>query len=199
MLKRSVDLVGSALGLLLILPLIPVLAILIYVTSPGPILYRAQRVGRDGRPFTVYKFRSMVLDADRAGPGVTGAGDSRITSVGRFLRQTKLDELPQLFNVLRGDMSLVGPRPEDPRYVALYTPQERAVLTVRPGITSLASIRYRHEEALLAADDWETQYVHDLLPKKLQMDLTYVRDRSLMLDLRILMATLVALAQRKPA
>ncbi|WP_119066640.1 sugar transferase [Aggregatilinea lenta] len=199
MLKRSVDLVGSALGLLLILPLMPVLAILIYVTSPGPILYRAQRVGRDGRPFTVYKFRSMVLDADRAGPGVTGAGDSRITSVGRFLRQTKLDELPQLFNVLRGDMSLVGPRPEDPRYVALYTPQERAVLTVRPGITSLASIRYRHEEALLAADDWETQYVHDLLPKKLQMDLTYVRDRSLMLDLRILMATLVALAQRKPA
>ena len=125
-------------------------------------------------PFRLYKFRRMVSDADKQGPGITATGDSRITRVGRFLRRTKIDELPQLINVLSGDMSLVGPRPEDPRYVTLYTPEQRRVLAVRPGITSAASLAYRHEEQLLAGADWETVYREEVLPAKLAIDLEYL-------------------------
>ncbi|MFZ1551113.1 MAG: sugar transferase, partial [Anaerolineae bacterium] len=131
----------------------------------------AVRVGQDGRPFRLYKFRSMIVGTDRQGPGITATGDPRITRVGRFLRRAKLDELPQLINVLLGDMSLVGPRPEDPRYVAFYTPEQRRVLSVHPGITSPASLAYRHEEQLLAGEDWETHYRTRVLPAKLALDL----------------------------
>ncbi|MEW6580001.1 MAG: sugar transferase, partial [Chloroflexota bacterium] len=167
MLKRPFDLLASAIGLVFLSPLFALIALLIRLSSPGPIFYRARRVGRCGREFTLYKFRSMVANADRQGPGITTAGDPRVTPIGRVLRRTKLDELPQLWNVLRGDMSLVGPRPEDPRYVALYTPEQRRVLDVRPGITSLASIEYRHEEAVLRGPDWEQRYIREVMPAKL--------------------------------
>ncbi len=193
MLKRAFDIVCSAVGLTVLSPALLLIALAIRLNSPGPALYRAKRVGRGGRHFTLYKFRSMVANADKAGPGITAAGDARITSVGRVLRRTKLDEWPQLINVLRGDMSLVGPRPEDPRYVALYTPEQRAVLSVRPGITSLASVRYRHEEALLTGADWETRYTQEVMPTKLALDLEYVRNASLWLDLVILWRTFRAL------
>lgn len=190
MLKRGFDIVASAMGLFLLSPLLVIIAAIIRLTSPGPILYRARRVGRYGREFTLYKFRSMVADADKHGPGITAADDPRITLIGKLLRRTKLDELPQLFNVLRGDMSLVGPRPEDPRYVALYTPEQRNVLDVRPGITSLASLRYRDEEALLTDKDWEQQYIEQVLPTKLAIELEYTENATLWRDIVIILQTL---------
>ncbi len=193
MLKRAFDLFASALGLIILSPIFALIALLIRLTSPGPVFYRARRVGQGGREFTLYKFRSMVADADRRGPGITAAGDPRVTSIGRVLRRTKLDELPQLWNVLRGDMSLVGPRPEDPRYVALYTPEQRRVLDVRPGITSLASIEYRNEEAVLHGPDWEQRYIHEVMPAKLAIDLRYVQRATLFTDLLIILRTLLAL------
>lgn len=193
MLKRLFDLLASGLGLLLLSPLFALIALLVRLTSPGPIFYRARRVGRGGREFTLYKFRSMVANADRQGPGITAAGDPRVTPIGRVLRRTKLDELPQLWNVLRGDMSLVGPRPEDPRYVALYTPEQRRVLDVRPGITSLASIEYRNEEAILRGPDWEQRYIREVMPAKLAIDLRYVQQATLLTDLLIILRTLLAL------
>jgi lipopolysaccharide/colanic/teichoic acid biosynthesis glycosyltransferase len=195
MLKRALDLFISITGLVLVAPLLLVLAVLIAATSPGPIIYQTKRIGQHGRLFTLYKLRTMVSGADRAGPGVTGAQDPRVTPVGRFLRLMKFDELPQLFNVLRGDMSLVGPRPEDPRYVVRYMPEQWRVLSIRPGITSLACIRYRHEETMLSAGDWETQYLNDVLPKKLQLDLLYVQTRTLLLDLKILAGTIFAVVR----
>lgn len=191
--KRIFDLLVSALGLIILSPIFALIALLIRLTSPGPVFYRARRVGQGGREFTLYKFRSMVADADRRGPGITAAGDPRVTSIGRVLRRTKLDELPQLWNVLRGDMSLVGPRPEDPRYVALYTPAQRRVLDVRPGITSLASIEYRNEEAVLHGPDWEQRYIHEVMPAKLAIDLRYVQRATLFTDLLIILRTLLAL------
>ncbi len=193
MLKRLFDVTVSAFGLIVLSPLLLVLALLVWRSSPGGIFYRAPRVGLNGVPFRLFKFRSMVANAARIGPAVTGAGDARITPIGRFLRRTKLDELPQLFNVLRGEMSLVGPRPEDPRYAALYTPEQRRVLSVRPGITSPASIAYRSEEALLTGDDWETDYIQHVLPAKLAIDLQYVERASLLYDLTLIFRTLISL------
>lgn len=192
-LKRYLDFQFSGFGLALLAPLLLVIAVLVKLDSPGPVIYKATRVGRDGRPFKLYKFRSMVANADKLGPGVTGAADPRITRMGRVLRRTKLDELPQLWNVFKGDMSLVGPRPEDQRYVALYTPEQREVLRVRPGITSLASLRFRHEERLLNGSNWEQHYIEDVMPAKLQIDLEYVRRQTLLQDARIVLWTLRAL------
>ncbi len=192
MLTRAIDILAAFIGLVVLSPLFSAIAIAIKLDSPGPVFYRAQRVGKDGRLFRLYKFRSMVADADRRGPGITATGDTRITPVGRFLRRTKLDELPQLINVLRGEMSLVGPRPEDPRYVALYTPEQRRVLAVRPGITSAASLVYRHEEQLLAGEDWETVYRTKVLPDKLAIDLAYLERRTLASDLKLILRTIAA-------
>ncbi len=186
--KRGLDLVVAGLALACLWPVLLVLALLVKLDSPGPALYRAPRVGRDGRPFTMYKFRTMSLGAD-AGAGITGQADPRVTRLGRWLRRTRLDELPQLINVLRGEMSLVGPRPESPRYLPFYTPEQRAVLRVRPGITGPTQLRYRDEAALLTAPDIEAQYVHELLPAKLASDLEYVRTRTFWLDLRLLAQT----------
>jgi lipopolysaccharide/colanic/teichoic acid biosynthesis glycosyltransferase len=173
-------------------PLLVIVAVLVKRSSPGPVLHRAQRVGRQGRLFTLYKFRSMVVNADRLGAGITACDDARITPIGRRLRRTKLDELPQLINVLKGDMSLVGPRPEDPRYVALYTAEHRRVLNVRPGITSWASIHYRHEERLLSAEHVDVVYRTQVMPQKLALDLEYLERQSLLLDVSIIMRTLLA-------
>jgi lipopolysaccharide/colanic/teichoic acid biosynthesis glycosyltransferase len=192
-LKRSLDLVVSICGLLLLSPIFLVTALLVKMTSPGPIFYVGTRVGLNGMLFGCYKFRTMQVGADVAGPGITRHCDDRITPVGRFLRSTKIDELPQLINVLKGQMSLVGPRPEDPRYVATYTPQQRSVLAVPPGLTSLASIRYRNEEALLTGEDAERVYFEQIMPDKLRIDQRYLENWSLGLDLRILLYTFVIL------
>mgnify|MGYP006272105477 CR=1 FL=1 len=193
MLKRAFDILASGIGLIVLSPILLVIALAIKLTSPGPIFYRATRIGRDGEPFKLYKFRSMVVDADKIGPAVTGAQDKRITPIGRLLRRTKFDEFPQLINVFIGDMSLVGPRPEAPKYVALYDDQQRRVLDVRPGITSPASVEYRNEEALLTDDDWEQMYIEEVMPAKLAIDLQYVENPTLARDIVIIFKTLRAL------
>jgi len=185
---RLLDLLVAIPGLILLAPIFGLIAAAIKLTSPGSVFYLATRVGQDGQLFKLYKFRTMVANADRQGPGITTHNDARITPVGRFLRQTKLDELPQLINVVRGEMSLVGPRPEDPRYVELYTPEQRQVLQVRPGLTSLASLYYHDEETLLAGPNWEKQYREQPLPHKLALDLAYLRKRSFWSDLGVCLA-----------
>jgi lipopolysaccharide/colanic/teichoic acid biosynthesis glycosyltransferase len=190
---RPFDVVAAAAGLLLLSPLFAVAAVWVKLDSPGPVFYRARRVGKGGAEFRAFKFRSMTVGSDRAGPGITVANDARVTRSGRVLRRTKIDELPQLINVLRGEMGLVGPRPEDPRYVARYTPSQRELLGVRPGMTSPASLRYRKEESALTGPDWETAYLGEVLPRKLALDLEYVRSRSTTSDARLVLRTLAAL------
>jgi lipopolysaccharide/colanic/teichoic acid biosynthesis glycosyltransferase len=189
---RLLDISLSLIGLVVLSPVLLLAALAVKCSSRGPALYRARRVGKDGRLFHLYKFRSMVAGADR-GPRITGYGDTRVTPVGRFLRRTKLDELPQLFNTLMGDMSLVGPRPEDPGYVQGYSPEQRLVLSVRPGITSAATVRHRHEEELLTGPDWEDLYRREVLPEKLRIELDYLSRRTLTTDLMILAQTASAL------
>jgi lipopolysaccharide/colanic/teichoic acid biosynthesis glycosyltransferase len=193
MIKRVFDLALSIPALVVLLPVLIGIAIAVRVDSRGPVFYRAQRVGKDGKLFRLFKFRTMITDADKRGPGITTAQDSRITRVGRFLRRTKLDEFPQLINVISGDMSLVGPRPEDPRYVALYTAEQRKVLSIRPGITSPASVEYRNEESLLHGEDWETRYIGEIMPAKLAIDLDYVRCGGVGQYFGVLFRTFVAL------
>jgi lipopolysaccharide/colanic/teichoic acid biosynthesis glycosyltransferase len=192
--KRGFDLVASTAGLaVLALPLVA-LGLAVRLTSPGPALFRHWRIGRDGKPFRIWKLRTMVADAPRAGPSVTAAGDPRVTRLGRFLRRTKLDELPQLVNVWLGDMSLVGPRPEVPKYLPLYSPDDREVLAVRPGITDPASLRLRHEEELLACfADRDRAYAEVLLPLKLDLQRQYVAEQSLAGDIAIIVRTLTRL------
>lgn len=190
--RRALDIVASVVGLALLSPILLGIALWIKLDSPGPVFYRANRVGQYGKPFQLYKFRSMVSNADKQGPGITTAGDTRITRAGRFVRRTKLDELPQLLNVVKGEMSLVGPRPEDPRYVSLYTPSQRQVLNVRPGITSAASLAYRHEETMLTGPDWENTYRTQVLPDKLSIDLAYLERRTLLTDLMVIIKTVSA-------
>ncbi len=191
MLKRPFDVVVGVIGLIALSPLLLVLSLIVKFTSKGPVFYRAKRVGQHGKEFRLFKFRSMVVNADKIGPGVTGSGDPRITPVGHILRKTKMDELPQLFNVIKGEMSFVGPRPEDPRYVALYTDEQRQILDVRPGITSLATVKYRDEEAMLTSDDWETYYIEEVMPAKIAIDLKYVQNAGLIRDIGIILSTLL--------
>ena len=188
--KRLFDISASALGLLALSPLLALLALWVKCDSAGPVFFRQERVGLRGKPFRIYKFRSMRVD--NAGLQITVGEDSRITRSGRFIRAYKLDELPQLLNVLTGDMSIVGPRPEVPRYVALYPAAVREeVLSVRPGVTDLASVQYRSESSLLAASsDPEHTYIHTVLPAKLALCQQYVRTRSLWLDIKIIAMTL---------
>jgi lipopolysaccharide/colanic/teichoic acid biosynthesis glycosyltransferase len=193
MAKRALDLLISGLGLVLLSPLLLFLALWIKLDSRGPVLYRGKRVGKDGRHFSMCKFRTMVERAERTGPAVTYRDDPRITKAGRFLRRTKLDELPQLLNVLRGEMSLVGPRPEDPVYVALYTEEQRQVLSVKPGVTGPTQLEYRDEASMLDGESVNEDYVSQIMPQKLKLDLEYVRNRSLLLDLKILWRTATTL------
>jgi len=192
--KRLLDLVFAAAGLLLLAPLMTVIAACVHLDSPGPVFFRQVRVGRGGVPFRIHKFRTMRVDAAPGGLPLTVGADPRITRVGQLLRRTKLDELPQLIDVLAGTMSLVGPRPEVPRYVALYPEAvRRRVLSVRPGITDPASIAYRDENALLAgAANPERVYVEQVMPAKLRAAVDYVEHRSLRGDLRLIGATLRA-------
>ena len=193
MAKRLFDVMLSALGLVLLAPLLVLIALWIKLDSPGPVFFRQERVGRFGVPFRIHKFRTMA--AHGAGPLITVGDDERITRAGSALRRAKLDELPQLIDVLRGAMSFVGPRPEVPRYVAVYPPELRdKVLSVRPGITDLASIQYRDESALLArAADPEREYREVVLPAKLRLAAEYVDHATLATDLRLIVLTLKTL------
>lgn len=193
--KRLFDLFFAVVGLCILSPLLLVLALAIRVESPGPVFFRQERVGQFGRTFRIHKFRTMVVNAERSGLQITVGADRRVTRVGGFLRKYKLDELPQLLDVLKGDMSLVGPRPEVPRYVACYPDGVReAVLSVRPGITDRASIEFKDENIILGrAADAERAYIEEVLPIKLRFYSEYVRDRSLWGDIKIILATLTAL------
>lgn len=188
MVKRLFDILFSAVTLVVLLPLMLAVALWIKIDSSGPVFFRQVRVGRDGRPFRIYKFRSMRVEAQGRGPQLTVGDDARITRVGTVIRRYKIDEFPQFINVLLGDMSLVGPRPEVPRYVDLYPPAVRdMVLSVRPGITDLASIAYRDESDLLGTSaDPERTYVEQVLPAKLALCERYVRERSFLGDLAII-------------
>ena len=189
--KRAFDVTGSALGILAALPLGLLIALLIKLADRGPIFFGQIRVGRHGKPFRIWKFRSMVVNAERSGASITGDDDPRITTVGRFLRKTKLDELPQLWNVFCGEMSLVGPRPEVPRYVERYTPEQRRILQFKPGITDIASLLFRNEEELLrGAQDLEQFYLRYCLPKKIELNQQYARRASLAADLWVILQTL---------
>ena len=197
MLKRAFDVLCSSIGLVLFSPVLIGLAAIIKLTSPGPIYYRGQRVGLQGRPFKIFKFRSMVVNADKIGGSSTGDHDPRITAIGRFMRKCKLDELPQLINVFLGQMSLVGPRPEVQRYVDQYTTEEKAILTVRPGITDWASIWNSDEGAVLAgAADPDKAYEELIRPGKLKLQLAYVRQSSLLTDVTIITYTLLKLVKK---
>lgn len=192
--KRLFDMVCAALGLLVLSPVLLLCALLVGLTSPGGVLFRQERVGKDGVPFTIYKFRSMRKD--NAGLKISTSSDSRITPVGRVLRKTKLDELPQLWNVLKGDMSFVGPRPEVREYTDLYTDEQRQVLLLRPGITGLASIRYRNENDLLSAStDPNRTYIEEVMPAKLALDLEYIPRACVSYDVRLILETLVTVVR----
>ncbi len=182
---------------MLLTPLFLVVALLIKIDTPGPVFFRQVRVGKDGTHFSIWKFRSMVDQAESSGPGVTVQGDPRITRVGGFLRARKIDELPQLLNVLGGSMSLVGPRPELPRYVRLYSPEERAILESAPGITDPASLAYVNEEALLAAAaDPRRHYEDVVMRQKLEVNLAYAREATVISDLGVILRTLWTVARR---
>ena len=195
MIKRLFDVCIAASVLVIAAPLMVLIAALIKATSPGPAIYSAVRVGRYGTRFRILKFRTMVVDADQRGPHVTRLRDERITQVGRVVRHWKLDELPQMLNVLRGEMSIVGPRPEDPRFVAHYTRDQLRILSAKPGVTSAASIQYRHEERLLADSDSESRYVDDILPAKIALDMESVDRPGLWRDIGIVLKTVAAIVR----
>jgi len=197
--KRLFDLCLAITGLILMSPLFLLIAILSKFISPGPVFYRQERVGKAGHTFKIVKFRTMQVDTNKLGPSITAAGDPRITSIGRILRALKLDELPQLWNVLKGEMSLVGPRPEVPLYVEFYTEEQKKVLTVRPGITDPSSLAYRYEEDLLARHaDPASYYQEVVLPHKLSLNAEYIRNISLQYDLSLLAKTLFSLLFNRP-
>jgi len=191
--KRVLDVVLGLVSVVILLPLLLLIALVLWTTG-GSVIYRAQRIGRDGEPFTMFKFVTMV--AGESGPRVTREGDPRITPIGRWLRASKLNELPQILNVIKGDMSLVGPRPEDPRYTAHYSPDHRRVLAVRPGLTSRAFLQFGDEQAFIERAhprDIEEFYLQELLPEKLDIELDYIDNWSLREDLKILAGTVKGL------
>ncbi len=193
--KRIFDLFFTILGLIILLPFFALIAIWVMMDSRGGVFYRQERIGKDQKPFKLLKFRSMRTGADKQGLLTVGMKDSRITRSGYYLRKYKLDELPQLINVLLGDMSLVGPRPEVEKYVKLYSQEQLKVLSVRPGITDLASIKYRNENDVLASfEDAEAGYIQSVMPDKLKLNLMYIQNRSLLMDLRIILTTVLPIS-----
>ena len=190
--KRAFDIICSGLGIIVLSPVLIIIAILIKKGSDGPVFFKQIRVGEKGRNFEILKYRTMVVDAEKLGRQITVGNDNRITKIGGFLRKYKLDELPQLFNVFKGDMSLVGPRPEVPRYVELYNEEQRKVLEVKPGITDLASIQYRDENALLGtAEDPDDMYINTIMPDKLALNLEYIRKSNIFFDIYIIINTII--------
>lgn len=197
-LKRAFDLCFTLVSAVVLFPLACIVGLLIFIDASGVTFYRSERIGKGGKHFILYKFRTMVPEAHVLGPALTHRGDPRITWVGHFLRNTKFDEFPQVINVLKGEMSIVGPRPESPEYVALYSRQQREVLRVKPGFTSLAQIVYRNEESVLPQQDAESFYVNEVLPRKLALDLYYVQNWSLLLDIKVFILGVLALLKISP-
>lgn len=192
--KRLLDILSSALVLLILLPFWLIIAMAIVLESRGGVFYRQIRVGKDNKDFYLYKFRTMRTGSDQKGLLTVGERDSRITRVGYFLRKYKIDEFPQLLNVLKGDMSIVGPRPEVRKYVDMYTPEQMRVLSVRPGLTDLASIQYVHENELLAAsDNPEKTYIEEVMPAKLALNLQYIDSQSVLGDIKLICKTFAAI------
>ena len=199
MFKRLFDILLSFIGSIFLVPLLSLIAVLIKKEDGGPVFYRGERVGRQRKRFRIYKFRTMEIDADKLGASSTSEDDPRITRVGRFLRKYKLDELPQLINVLKGEMSFVGPRPQVPWAVELYTEEQKALLSVRPGVTDYASIRFSNEaEILLGSADPDRDYLEKIAPEKIRLGLEYVRHHSLWIDLKIILATIFAVSGGNP-
>lgn len=197
MLKRTIDFLLSLFGLIIVSPIFLVITIMIKREDGGPIFYRGIRVGRFGKPFRIYKFRTMVVNAEKLGGPSTADDDPRITKVGKLIRKYKLDELPQLLNVIKGEMSLVGPRPEVQMYVDMFTEEERAILTVKPGMTDWASLWDIDEGAILAGSpDPEKTYMEKIRPEKIRLQLRYVKERSFWVDLKIIFKTLQIVLRR---
>lgn len=193
-LKRVADVVGASAGLIVLSPFAVVLAVLIKLDSPGPVLFRQSRIGKEGRPFRIWKFRTMRATPDATGPGITAGGDARVTSLGRYLRRCKVDELPQLLNVVRGEMSLVGPRPELPEFVSLYDEEQRRVLEVKPGITDPASLQFRNEEDVLRqATDPLAYYRDTVLRQKIELNLEYQARATVFSDIWLVLRSIAAM------
>ena len=193
---RFFDILLSSIGLILLSPLLVLVYVLVRLESRGPGFYSQKRIGKDGVPFRLYKFRSMRRGSDKGHLITVGGRDSRITKVGFYIRKYKIDELPQLWNVLIGDMSLVGPRPEVERYVRLYTPEQRIVLSVKPGITDYASIAFSNENELLGqAKDPEEMYINEIMPKKIEYNLNFINNRTLVEYFKIIFMTLCKIIQ----
>lgn len=189
--KRLFDLFFSGLGLIVLSPLFVLVAVLIKLDSPGNVFFRQERIGRNFRPFRIFKFRSMIAGDQHTGPSITVSGDARVTRLGRLIRRYKIDELPQLLNVLSGDMSLVGPRPEVRKYVEYFRKDYEKLLAVRPGITDPASIAFADEESMLAASaDWEKTYLERILPEKIRLAATYASNPSMLTDVRLILQTI---------
>ena len=190
--KRIFDLICSTLGLIILSPVLIIIAARIKTDSDGPVFFKQIRIGENNKEFEILKFRTMVVDAEKLGRQITVGNDNRITKIGTFLRKYKMDELPQLINVFKGDMSLVGPRPEVPRYVKLYNEEQRKVLEVKPGITDLASIRYRDENDLLGeAENPDEFYINTIMPDKLALNLEYINKNNIFLDIYIILKTII--------
>jgi lipopolysaccharide/colanic/teichoic acid biosynthesis glycosyltransferase len=195
--KRLFDITFAILGFIILIPVFLIVAILIKTEDGGPVFYRGVRVGQFGKPFRIFKFRTMVVNADKIGGPSTADDDPRITKIGKFLRKYKLDELPQLINVLKGEMSFVGPRPEVPFYVNMFTEEEKKILTVKPGITDWASLWDSDEGAILAgSSDPEKTYMEKIRPQKLRLQLKYVNEHSFFIDLKIILETLIKILRR---
>jgi len=194
--KRLFDIFFSLLGLIILAPLLLVVSILIKLDSPGTVFFRQERVGKNFKPFSIYKFRSMTADAPKSGPAITVGGDMRVTRTGRFIRKYKLDELPQLINVLKGDVSVVGPRPEVPKFVDIFRSDYKEILTIKPGITDYASIQYRDEESVLARyNNPEEGYIKEVLPAKIRLAKQYIREKSISVDIAIILKTLYTIVR----
>ncbi|WP_249316441.1 sugar transferase [Bacillus sp. FJAT-50079] len=192
--KRAMDLLFTTIGLIIIAPILLLISILIKIDSRGPVFFKQVRVGKNERPFKILKFRTMVVDAEKLGKQITVGKDQRITKIGHFLRKSKLDELPQLINVFKGDMSLVGPRPEVPKYTAFYTKEQKKIFNIRPGITDYASIKYRNENEILAlSNDPERTYIEEIMNDKLKYNMEYMEKRSILTDIKIILLTIKAI------
>lgn len=196
--KRLFDIFFSLIGLLILSPLFVVVALLIKLDSKGPVFFRQERIGKYFKPFRIYKFRTMTVDTVEKGPLITVRGDNRVTKIGKFLRKYKIDELPQLLNVLKGEMSFVGPRPEIKEYVQLFKSDYKKLLKIRPGITDPASIKYSNEEGILSlSKNWEEDYIKRILPEKIKLSLHYIETHNVITDLKLILKTIIETSQAR--
>lgn len=192
--KRIFDIAASTVGLIILLPILIIVSICIKLDTKGPVFFKQKRVGKNKKVFEIYKFRTMITDAEKIGKQITIGNDCRITKVGKFIRKCKLDEFPQLINVLKGEMSLVGPRPEVPRYVELYDEYQEQILLVKPGITDYASIEFRNENDILAESmNPEETYIEEIMSSKIELNMKYIKNISLLEDIKLILSTILAI------